>query len=172
MGLPHISSRYTALVTILHPPQVSHLASSNSEKLHEAGLDESRAAAAMAEHVGRLLDWIHTYIPHQPPPGSMICNSPSGPMRAVPSQRAAPIFSLGGAGRGRGPTGPPALPAQIQTGRPRAAAPMAGLHGPEWKGGPLDMGPNSRNGRHSFWIASFNPMMMTTAAALLDWIDF
>ena len=120
---------YLMPILIVPLGQMNQLISSSSEKLHEAGLDEQGAAAAMSEHLGRLLDWVHTYIPHNCPLPVSGVIAPQTASQGVTSH-AGPVFNLGS----RGGSGDAPLP------------PPAAATGRDWKGGPLDMGPNSWNG--------------------------
>ena len=117
---------------------MNRLLSSSSEKLHEAGLDQQGAAAAMSKYLGRLHDWVHTYIPHNCPPPVNGILEPQMPSLGV-SSNAAPVLNLGGRGGGGRGGGGAAL---LKGAQPPPAAARRG----DWKGGPLDMGPNSWNG--------------------------
>ena len=101
--------------------QARRLVSSNAEKLYESGLDGVKALREMDGHVGQLLGWASTHIPVGTAGGALV------------HQKAAPVLSLCG-----GRSGAPA---------PQAAPSPSAQSDQGWRGGRLDMGPNSRQGR-------------------------
>ena len=121
---------------LLIPPQAHRLVSSSADKLYESGLDEGKALAEMNRHVGQLLGWLSTYIPPAP-----ITGLHHGLLKDVDGGAEVTIGTGMGHARRTAPAGWGGL-----HDAPSSTAVGSCPSIPGWRGGCLDMGPNSRQG--------------------------